>query len=249
MCLQNAEQPDSVPGEDFAELFKLLALRFTAEERVGFVNGLLQLVLQGVSPRLLIPFVFHDLDEAVISKATLDYSVLREPNEAWGPFTGPRLMLHTVETNPQAPDFRNAAVLAGVVLLGDRRLLPYLHGCWKWLGEEGRDYLARATSDGVITAGLVEFFLAWLEETAAERDFGGILGTLCGMPAISPDGKIHDIERAFPVRQGTPPLRLLQSWSFPEYLEHIRPRLERILEREAEPKLTSSLFVYWGNGT
>jgi hypothetical protein len=248
LCLEAAKDPDSVPPEDFEELFKLLGVRLTVKQREGIINGLNQLVLQGVPARVLIPFVFYDLDEAVISKAALDYSVLRKPDEVEGPFAGPRLLLDTVAAEPEAADYRRAATLAGVVLLGDRRLLPYLRGCWNWLGEEGRAYLAAATSDGVIKAGQVDFLLEWLEQTQDQQNFGGILGTLCRMPFISPDGRIHDVERAFPVLPGQPPFRVLRSWTFPEYYECIRDRLARLTEREAEPKLTPQLENYWCDG-
>jgi hypothetical protein len=51
-----------------------------------------------------------------------------------------------------------------------------------------------------------------------------------------------EVERTFPAE----PIRPLTAWTFPEYLEQIRPRLERPAASEAEPKLIPHLFEYWG---
>jgi hypothetical protein len=128
-----------------------------------------------------------------------------------------------------------------------------LQGCWRWLSPVGRQHLTRATSSysiggtsSNITAGLIEFYLGWLEQTSNESDVGGILGTLCRMPKIASGGVVKDVERAFPATGSDPPLRFLRTWTFPEYYVHIRPRLDRIARDETEPKLTPQVARYWG---
>jgi hypothetical protein len=246
-CLRFAADAQVDP-QQFEPLYSELEARFGPEEREHLEEGLLAVILQGTPARALVPFFLLDSDLRIVSKAALDYSVLRLPDERGGQFAGPRLMLDTARPDSGQCDERRAGILMGVVLLGDRRLLPLLEGCWKWLGPAGRELLAKATSNGVITAGPVEFYLAWLEQTEDDRDFGGILGTLCRMASISPDGLVHDIERTFPVRPDEPPLRVIESWSFPEYFERIRERIERLTERESEPKLTPQLARYWCEG-
>jgi hypothetical protein len=78
---------------------------------------------------------------------------------------------------------------------------------------------------------------------------GGILGTMCRMPSVAHGGVVTDIERAFPANDPEnidQPIRILQTWTFPEYYKLIRPRLKRITGRESDPKLTPQLAHYWG---
>src|SRR5262249_19536487 len=147
-------------------------------------KGLVEAILRGTPAKVLLPFVVLDPDLTVVSTAALDFAVLRQPDEAFEPFTGPRLLLTYASPDGGLPEVTRAGILTGLVLRGDRRLLPLLDGCWRTLGSEGRRWLARATS-GYITAGLIDFFLGWLEQTEDETDFGGIVGTLCRMPSVA----------------------------------------------------------------
>jgi hypothetical protein len=104
--------------------------------------------------------------------------------------------------------------------------------------------LTRATS-GYITAGLIDFFLGWLEQTDDPENFGGVLGTMCRMPEIAQEGAVQDIERTFPVVASATPIRVLRTWTFPEYYEVIRPRLEGIARRESETHYTRYVEQYW----
>jgi hypothetical protein len=56
---------------------------------------------------------------------------------------------------------------------------------------------------------------------------------------------VRDIERDFPVVDPDTPLRVVQTWTFPEYYEAIRPRLERIAQPESEPTYTRYVKQYW----
>jgi hypothetical protein len=222
-----------------------LEARFPYEVREEIENCAVRFVLNGSLARALVPFICLDSDPRLISKAALDYAVLRQPDPDLGEFTGPRMMLQLASPDSGQPEDRRAGVLQGLVLLGDRRLLPFLDGCWRLLGTEGRSILTSASSPHT-TAGLIEFYLRWLEQTDDESDFGGVLGTLCRLPDISADGMVYDIERAFPASLEEPPVRRLQGWTFADYYEIIRPQLGRLIKRESEPKLTPQLALYWG---
>ncbi|MFO0877580.1 MAG: hypothetical protein U0840_09410 [Gemmataceae bacterium] len=228
------------------QMYDELERRLDPGERLGVERRLVSLVAAGHAGNgVLVPFIFYDPALTVVSTATLDYAVLEPPDADHGPFAGVQKMLGLARPASGLEEPTRAGILQGLVLLGDRRLLPFLSGCWEWLGEAGRDTLARATSDGAVTAGLVEFLLGWLEQTRDERNFGGILGTLCRLPSASRDGLIHDIERAFPFMPDQPPLRVVQSLTFAEYYDGIRGRLARLAEAEPEPKLTLHLEQYW----
>ncbi|HEY7429056.1 MAG TPA: hypothetical protein VH682_32800 [Gemmataceae bacterium] len=231
---------------DMAPLYAAFAERCDEEIRGELEKIVVQSVCQGAGVNALLPFIILDPDLGVISTAALDYAVLCGPTEAEGPLTGPKIMLAFAEQESGLKDeYTRAGILMGLVLLGDRRLLPLLDGCWRWLGPEGRQALTRAIS-GNVTAGLIEFFLGWLEQTDDESDFGGIVGTLCRMPAYAE--QIHDIERAFPVFSPDypdGPIRVLKTWTFPQYYRRIKSRLKRIEERESEPKLIPEIGRYW----
>lgn len=231
---------------NMAPLYTVFAERCDEEFREQVEKMVVQSVCQGAGVNALMPFILLDPDLSVISTAALDYAVLCEPTDEDGPFTGPKIMLVFAGREGGLKDeYTRAGILTGLVLLGDRRLLPLLDGCWRWLEPEGRQVLTQATS-GNITAGLIEFFLNWLEQTDDESDFGGIVGTLCRMNSYAEE--VRDVERAFPAfspdyRDG--PVRLLRTWTFSEYYRRIKKRLKKIEERESEPKLIPEIARHW----
>jgi hypothetical protein len=245
LCFGIAPAPEQLGR--LGPLYEVFLARASRDDRLRTERAVAGEVLQGASAGALFPIMNLDTDLAVISTAALDFAVLAQPEEALGEFTGPRLLLAHAGPGSGVPERNRAGILMGLVLLGDRRLLPLLDGCWDWLGTEGQTCLTRCTS-GFVTAGLVEFLLRWLEQTDQEGIFGGILGTLCRMPSIAAGGVVTDIERVFPVTRAAgaeEPIRLLRTWTFPAYYEEIRPRIERIAERESEPKLAPQLADYW----
>ena len=237
---------DPVRLREMAPLYAVFAERCDEGFRGQVEQVIVQSVCQGAGVNALLPFILLDPDLGVISTAALDYAVLSKPTKEDGPLTGPKIML--VFAEGLKDEHTRAGILTGLILLGDRRLLPLLDGCWRWLGSDGRQALTRARS-GNVTAGLIEFFLGWLEQTDDESDFGGIVGTLCSMPSYAEE--VCDIERAFPASSTdypNGPIRVLQTWSFPQYYRRIKARLKKIVERESEPKLTPEIARYWLSG-
>jgi hypothetical protein len=245
LCAGHGQSPSGETLAAIAPLYRVFRERTTTDFRAAAEQSVVEAVLQGVtSADALVPFIVLDDDVTVISSASLDLAVLQQPDQTIGPFTGPLTLLGRASPESGLAEHTRAGILTGLVLLGDRRLLPWLEGCWRWLGPQGRETMTRATS-GYASAGLIDFFLGWLEQTDDEGDFGGVLGTMCRMPQIVRDGVVKDIERAFPVTASDDPLRVLQTWTFPEYYEVIRPRLKRIAQRESEPKYTEYVKQYW----
>ncbi len=198
----------------------------------------------GPNCQALQPFLLFDPDTSVSSTAAMSTAVywpLRDDD----PLTGPRFLM-AMARRPDASEEVRTAILMGLVLLGDRRLLPMLRGCWELLGEEGRDALAKVGS-GFATAGLIEFFVDWLESTDNEDIFGTIAGTLARLRHVARGGKVYDIERQLPVNPTNKenPIRVLNTWSFEEYGRRLRPRLERLAEGESEPKVIPVLIRHW----
>jgi hypothetical protein len=228
-------------------LYRVFRARASVDVRKETEQAIVEGILKGAPAQSLLPIIGFDTNLSVISSATLDMAVLEQPDEHFGPFAGPRRAFKLVAAGNALPDHTRTGVLMGLVLLGDRRLLPMLEGSWRFLGTEGRTWLTRSTS-GYATVALIEFFLSWLEQTEDPENFGGILGTLCRMPAVAEGGMVIDLERVFPATAAGPegPVRILDKWTFPEFYTRIQPRLERIAAREAgEPKYTPQVARYW----
>jgi hypothetical protein len=249
LCLGHGQSPNGETLVTIGPLYAVFRQRTTADFRVAVEQSVVGAVLEGVSSAdALVPFIVFDDNIGVISGASLDLAVLQKPDEALGPFTGPLSLLGRASPESGLAEHTRAGILVGLVLLGDRRLLPWLAGCWRWLGPDGRRALSAAAS-GWVSAGLIDFFLSWLEQTDDAENFGGVLGTMCRMPEISKDGMVRDIERDFPAVDPDAALRVLQSWTFPEYYAVIRPRLKRIAQRESEePRYTRYVKQYWCGG-
>jgi hypothetical protein len=246
LCIHHGVSPSGKSFGMIGPVYAVLRDRAPPEFRSRLEQRVVEAVLGGVLAEALVPFIAFDTSLTVISSAALDYAVLMLPDEEAGIYTGALQLQVRAKPESGLPELTRTGILMGLVLLGDRRLLPLLEGSWQWLGPEGRTELTR-TSSGFVTVALIEYFLSWLEQTEDENDFGGILGTLCRMPSVSRGGMVADIERVFPVTAAGDgdPFRILGSWTFRQVYEWARPRLDRIAEREAEPKYTPEVARYW----
>lgn len=246
VCAVYGSAPDPGKLAGVAALYRTFQERASPDVRKATEPSIVGVILHGHSTAAaLLPFLAFDDDVGVISSAALDFAVLHDVSEGEDPFIGPRSLLEMATPESGLPEPTRAGILTGLAVLGDRRLLLLLDRCWEWLGPEGRQTLTRATS-GFASAGLIDFFISWLEQTDDERDFGGILGTLCRLPSIADGGVVRDIERAFPATSSPTPIRLLRTWTFSEYYQEVRPRLDRVAHRESEPKYTPYVARYWG---
>lgn len=169
--------------------------------------------------------------------------------------TGPRT-LREMAGNPRISDETRAGILAGLLVLGDRRTLPYLRGCWRLLPPLPPDRAAALTdprmrltnaTTGVVHASHIEFFLDWLED-ADESEFGAIAGALVRLARASSYPKVVDIQRRFPATPDdeNPVITTLAEWTFNEYGQLIAPRLLDLGRRENEPKVLPVLLEAWG---
>jgi hypothetical protein len=226
-------------------LYARFVERFPAEARAQICVLVGRAVEEGgPNCQAVQPFLLFDPDSNVSSTAAMSTAVYR-PIKDDDPLTGPRFLMKMAR-RPDASEGVRTAILMGLVLLGDRRLLPMLRGCWELLGEEGRHALARVGS-GFATAGLIEFLVDWLESTDDENIFGAIAGTLARLRDVAQGGRVYEIERELPVNSTNreKPIRLLNSWTFEEYGQRLRVRLERLAEGESEPKVIPVLLRHW----
>jgi hypothetical protein len=233
-------------------LYRIVVRRLSVEQRLMLESRVCEYVseMPGYALALLV-LTLVEPDPRVSSSAVIDFTMVM-PRIKGDPLTGPTVLAHDLRSGSLTPG-QQRAVLTGLVLLGDERVLPLVRGGWRLLeSAEDRRLLAAAASGSVSTL-LIEFLLDWLEHTTDERDIGAIAGAMVRMPAISRHGVVVREERTFPAseaeNQGEPPIRYLAMWPFDEYLEVIRPRLEAVIAKEPEPKVLPAIIEAWSLGT
>jgi hypothetical protein len=199
----------------------------------------------------LLCFLNADTDGQIISGAALDVAMVM-PQESGDPLTGPRhVALHSCGGlrakmgRPGSDDEGYAA--AGLLLLGDMRLLPLLEEIWERLTPEARRRMVQRRSN-LVSALMVEFLLRRLEADKAEEYFGELGAALHNLPEIAsqlPISAVMDIRRNFGLPAGKEPMELLGRETLAEAFARIRPRLEALIARESEPKVLPAALAAW----
>lgn len=193
----------------------------------------------------LMMFLAADVDPAICSTAAMSLAVLFDPQDG-DELEGPKFVVHTLLNQKKNGELQGRA-LGGVLLLGDKRLLPLLEDAWSKLSDDARLGLTRAKS-GLVAEGMVEFWLRCLEKGCSESVFGSVVAAIAKMPAITQPPFVVDLQRVLPAyKDGEKPLSVLRKTSFSDYLEEIRPRLEALAAKESEPKLIPKIYEIWEN--
>ncbi len=160
---------------------------------------------------------------------------------------GPRFVVRTlIDHNAGAPG--QGAALGGVLLLGDKRIMPLLAEVWGELSEEAQLEMTAAKS-GFVSEGMVEFWLDRLEAGCSEAVFGSAVAAIAKMPVIAQVPYVLDMERLLPAYADDEPMKLVRRTSFADYLEEIRPRLDALEADDSEPKLIPKIFEIWEDPT
>lgn len=238
-------------SQDGSQIPALFGLYRYAMERLD-VSDRTQLVSQysefvdgrdGEGHMGLMMFLAADTNAAIRSTAALSLSVLFEPEDG-NELAGPEFVVRTL-LNQEDGTASQGEALGGVLLLGDRRLLPLLENAWVRLSEEAQLGLTRCKS-GFVSEGIVEFWLRCLEQGCSEAVYGSVVAALAKMPVIAQVPFVIDMERVFPAYASPEnPMRMLRQTSFDDYLDEIRPRLEALEETESEPKLIPQIYAMW----
>jgi hypothetical protein len=192
----------------------------------------------------LMMFLVADTDPGIRSSAALSLSVLFDPfQEGQDELAGPRFVIHTLVKHEGGAPGQGAA-LGGVLLLGDKRIMPLLAEVWDDLSEEAQLEMTAAKS-GFVSEGVVEFWLGRLEHGCSEAVFGSAVAAIAKMPVIAQIPFVLDVERLLPAYAGGEPMKLLRRTPFTDYLKEIRPRLEALEAVETEPKVIPRIFEIW----
>lgn len=237
---------ESIDEGSIERLFALLLTRVDAAQRLQLEENIRAFVTEGHANAFsLLPFVRYDTDHQIISSTTIDIAMLMDRTND-DPLTGPKYLLDLV-LDDRTDELRKLGILSGLVLLGDERILPLVRGRWRILtSAEYRRRLAAATS-GYVSTLLIEFLLAWLEETTDEGDIGAIAGSMTRMPEFASGSRVVEVRRCFPFFEAgdESPVKIMRHWSFSEYARIIRPRLEPLIAKETQPKVIPYILDAW----
>jgi len=199
----------------------------------------------------LLCFISADTDGQITSGAALDLAMVM-PADKGDPLTGPKFAafhgcggVRAKLGKPGSDD--EGDVAAGLLLLGDMRLLPLLEEIWERLTPEGRRRMVRRRSN-LVSALMIEFLLRRLEADKEEEYFGELGAALHNLPEIAvqlPISAVMDIRRNFGLPAGKEPMELLGRETLAEAFARIRPRLEALIARESEPKVLPAALAVW----
>ena len=198
-----------------------------------------------LSANALLPFVFRDTDQAVVSSAALSLAELWPGSES-DPVLGIRELASYARNYAERDDEpRAVAILSGLLLLGDRRAIDLLQNCWRWLSSEGRVRLSHMES-GYLHAPLIDWYIDWLAD-CEQSDFGVVAAALTRISQKARGQLIPEVTRVIPawLADDGNVVRLVQQWTFAEFGERIRPRLEEIARHESEPRLMPAVLEAW----
>jgi len=197
----------------------------------------------------LLPLLLEDPDPSVVATAACELAVLL-PIDDDDPLSGPHYV-HSLIDQLRVDDARAGAV-AGLLQLGDERVLPLVARGWEGLDEGARQSLALLIQGfrGLHTL-TVEFLLSWLEDEAATPDtpsFGVVAATMARAGLHAAEHGVVRVERAFPVIDApeSAPFQVLEEWTLDEFRPRVAARLLRLASGDNPPPMTVSVLRCWG---
>jgi hypothetical protein len=230
-------------------MYATMLAHLTREERLALLVELaVSLPIGEESARALTPFITRESDVGVISSAAIDVAMLMPPSED-KPLAGPAYLAE-LAMHAEIGEAARVGLVQALLLLGDRRVQPFIERVWQLLTPEQRTSVTHARS-GLAYASMIEFYMAQLDEED-EVLFGALAAALAQLPLQTLDGmkpdRVSDVERRFPssMRDTQSPLMLKQEWSVAEYGGVIADKLRALAARESEPKILPLVMYIWG---
>jgi len=223
------------------------------DRRQQLLSRMTAFIINGHRERhiVLLCFISADTSDQIISGAALDLAMV-VPYEPKDPLAGPKYVAEhrcggvRLKLGTSISDEEGDAA-AGLLLLGDMRLMPLLEEIWQRLSPEGRRRMIRRRTNLVYLLN-VEFLLRRLESDKDEEYFGELAAALNNLPGIAakhPFNAILDVRRNFGLVPGKEPMELIGQETMAEAFARIRPRLEALIARESEPKVLPTVFAVW----
>lgn len=244
-------------GEMILELFKFYRRYLgmaSVSRRQQLLTRITTFISEGHQHRhiALLCFISADTDGQITSGAALDLAMVTPPDKG-DPLTGPKFVafhgcggVRAKFGKPGSDD--EGDVAAGLLLLGDMRLLPLLEEIWARLTPEARRRMVQRHSN-LVSAVMIEFLLRRLEADREEEYFGELGAALHNLPAIAakqPINAVLDIRRNFGLPPGKEPMELLSHEDIPTAFARFRPRLQALIDRESGPiKVLNATISVW----
>ena len=244
-CLSHGTE--LTPIRRLMELYELTMQSLDTSERMQILKGLILSVEEkdGLGHMSLSVFLTIESDYEIISTAAMSLAVLfpvRDGDE----LSGPKYVANTLlnyEDNPK----EQGAQFAGLILLGDKRVLPILEDTWQKISPTAQLEATRAKSS-YMTEAAIDFWLWCIENCDNENIVGSAVATLAKMPSIAAAPFVFDSERIFPsYAEPEAPIRILNKTPLIDYLKKIDPHLKYLISKESEPKVIPMIYDYWGN--
>jgi hypothetical protein len=245
-CIEYGVTQDASRIPMLFALYRHAIRRFDVSERAELLTQFSAMTEQqkGQGHMGLMMFLVAESNPGIRSSAAMSLAVLYQPDDR-DVLSGPRFVVSQLLREDKTED--QGAALGGVLLLGDKRLLPLLEDAWSKLSDDARLGLTQAKSGNVFEA-MVEFWLRCLEKGCSESVVGSVVAAIAKMPIVTQIPFVFDIERVLPVyNDSRNPVRLIRRISFSDYLNEIRPRLEALEAIESEPKLIPKIYEIWEN--
>lgn len=215
------------------ELWKAATRRLTTSQRQELAAHVaITYSLFGNSfGRLFFPWGYCEEEPGVIAMAALEFAQYFVETQDDGPLiTGPEALV-TAATSGVV--MHPGPVIAGVLMLGDRRNLPILDGSWRSLTSQDEQEFFR-TNSGFTYAATIEYLLRWMEDVDDSR-IGVPVAKLIDLRKTGYRDMVFDVERDLPISpRATDVVRHINQWSATDYAKVIEPRLLALLEREKQ---------------
>lgn len=247
-ALSAIEHYGTTANPDFVKklmiLYRHYATRIHPAQRLRNYQATVDRVLAGESGvHALMPFVCCDPARPVASTAALDYVVLA-PSTEESATAGACEILDLYERGALA---NGLAVLGGLVMTGDRRILAMLRSHCRALSCEEIEILIKCRGS-LLTAGVVEFYLEWLEDLDSRTEcesYAAVAAGFANLAIGASDETVHDIERVIPSSPDNA-VRIINQWPLSEYAVSITSRLEDVARREEGEPIMPVVMSMWG---
>ena len=231
--------------EQLKPLYRHAVTRLHPAMRLRNYQAMVDRVIDGaMNVRSLLPYMVCDNDRTLVSMAALDYTLLAPEEEA--PTAAAEFLVDAYQHGAFA---NGPAILAGLLLSGDRRLLALLAPICRTLSCEDVEEMIQCQGSFLMAA-VVEFYLDWLEQldSLVEEDvFGAVAAGLANLVLGEHDGVVYDIERVLPSTRENA-VQLLEQWTLAEYAAIIAPRMQALADREQGEAIMPEVLSIWLSG-
>jgi hypothetical protein len=231
-----------------SQAYRLAVSKLQPQSRLHMWQFLNQGISRGeMRHDVMAPIVMWEPEDHIVSAASLDLVAFSSLGDDGIP-AGLRAIWEHLDHGVINP----GAVVGGLILLGDRNLMPGIAPLRRHLSsKQALAAAARCRSNRLFHAS-VDFWLDWAEELVGRTDPAGEEAfSLCATAlvnlrtAASSDALVIDAYRTYPSHLGGS-IHPVHEWTLSSYSDHIAPRLFRLEAAERAPKVMDQVIIAWG---